>query len=313
MRRAARWLPALLPTLLPTLLAACSRHEAPAPAAPAAAAVTVPVSAAPAPAKAMSVPQPAASLEGQKALVDELMQALFGDRYEAARGNAVIEMDDGEGKGNTGLYAVRAVALTHLDDGRTVLVANASDSNEAGEDLSAHATSGVLNVYLLTRGSGGPWTVLERHERVDALGSHGSIGSVAWAMVGPGRPGFVVSSGGTWQGQTILDASVYDLADGARSLGGYSEHSDNGGACMPETKDCWDVDGAARFVAREGGAPSPYWDIVVDYTGKHYTISETVDDKETEHLKSTIKQTARYRFDGKVYKLVAGSDPVQGI
>lgn len=308
MRRAARWLPPLLPVLLPAVLAACSRHEAPAPAVQAA----VPVAAAPAPVKAMSVPQPAASLEGQKALVDELMQAVFGDRYQAERGNAVIEMDDGEGKGNTKLYAVTAVAVTRLDDGRTVLVANASDSNEAGEDLSAHATSGVLNVYLLTRGSGGPWQVLERHERVDELGSHGSIGSVAWAMVGPGRPGFVVSSGGTWQGDTILGGSVYDLADGVRSLGGYSEHSDNSGTCMPETKDCWDVDGAARFVAREGGQPGPYWDIVVDYTGKHYTISETADDKETEHLKSTIKQAARYRFDGKVYKIVAGSDPVQG-
>jgi len=305
MRRAAGWLPVLLPALLPALLAACSRHEA-SPVAQAA------VAAAPAPSsvKAMSVPEPARSLDGQKALADELMQALFGERYQAGRGSAVIEMDDGQG--HTGLYAVTALAIHDLADGRTVMVANAAESNEAGEDLSAHASSGVLNVYLLKR-DGGAWTVLGRHERVDELGSSGSIGSVSWAMVGPGRPGFIVSSGGTWQGSTILGSSVYDLGDGVRSLGGFSEHSDNGGACMPETEDCWEVDGVARFVAREGGLPGPYWDIQVDYTGRHYTITETADGKEVEHLKSHVKETGRYSFDGKIYKMVAGSDPVPGI
>jgi hypothetical protein len=306
MWRAARPLPALLPALL---LAACSRHEAPAPQA----AVPVVAAAAPAaaPGKAMSVPQPARSLDEQKPLADELMQALFGQRYQAARGSAVIEMADGEG--GTDLYAVTPLAATQLADGRTVVVANAAPSNEAGEDMSSHASSGVLNVYLLKR-DGGAWTVLGRHERVDELGSSGSIGSVSWAMVGPGRPGFIVSSGGTWQGSTILGGSVYDLSDGVRSLGGFSEHSDNGGACTPgETGDCWEVDGAARFVPTEGGQPGRYWDIQVDYTGKHYTLTETPDGKEVEHLKSTIRETGRYRFDGKIYKMVAGTDPVPGI
>lgn len=318
MRRPARCstglLAALLPGLLPAmLLAACARDDAPAPQAAAPVAAAAPASAsasaAMASAKPMSVPEPARSLEQQKPLADALMQALFGERYQAGRGSAVIEMADGEG--HTGLYAVKPLALRHLDDGRTVLVANASESNEAGEDLSAHASSGVLNVYLLKR-DGAAWTVLGRHERVDELGSSGFIGSVSWVLVGPGRPGFIVSSGGTWQGSTLLGGSVYDLSEGVRSLGGFSEHFDNGGACLPgETDDCFEVDGAARFV--DAGQPGPYWDIQVDYTGKHYTLTETADGKEVEHVKSTIREMGRYRFDGKIYKMVAGSDPVPGI
>jgi len=313
MRGSARFLPGLLPALLPALLlAACSRHDAPAPqgAAPVAASAAATAAAAAAPAKTMSIPEPARSVAEQKPLADELMQALFGDGYLAERGSAVIEMDDGEG--HAGWYVVTARAVRALGDGRTVVVANAAESNEAGQDLSGHVSPGVLNVYLLRR-EDAAWTVLERHERVDELGSSGSIGSVAWAMVGPGRPGFIVSAGGTWQGSTILAGNVYDLTGGVHSLGGFSQHSDNGGACVPETPECWEVDGIARFVAREGGQPGPYWDIQVDYTGKRYTVTETPDGKEVEHLKSSLKEMARYRYDGQAYKMVAGTDPVPGI
>jgi hypothetical protein len=308
MRRAAGWLPLLLPLLLTMLLAACSRQATPA--AASSAQPAAPVAAAASPVKPMSVPAAARSLEEQQPLADELMRALFGDGYLPERGIAVIRMVDDAGR--TGPYAVSPVAVTRLADGRTVVVANAADSNEAGEDLSAHASPGVLNVYLLKR-DGGAWTVLERHEHVAELGSSGSIGSVAWAMVGPDRPGFIVSSGGSWQGSTILGGNVYDLSEGVRSLGEFSEHSDNGGACTPETEDCWEVDGAPRFVAREDGQPGPYWDIQVDYTGRHYTVTQTADGKNVEHLKSSIRETGRYRFDGKVYKMVAGTDPVPGI
>jgi len=256
----------------------------------------------------MSTPVPARSMKGQKQLADDLMRAIFGDSYQPARGMAVAEIEGGHE--DSDWYALTLVATTTLPDGRTVAIVNGAPTDEQGSDMTGHVSPGLLNVYLLRR-EGGRWAVVTRSEGLDERGTFGSIGAVSWVQLGPDRPGFLVSGGGTWQGSTVSGSSVYDLADGGRSLGGFGDHSDNAGACVPGMDDCWDVSGAARFV--DGGHPGPYWDIRVDFTGKHYTLIQAGDGRQPEHVKSVVKQSALYRFDGNAYKIVAGVEPLPDI
>ena len=121
--------------------------------------------------------------------------------------------------------------------GGSAIVVNGSPSDENGADNAAHAPPGTLNVYTLRR-TEGVWQVIERHEDVSTMGSSGSIGVVKWIALGAGKPGIVVSSGGTWFGSTITNAEVFDLAPGMRSLGGFAEFSSNEGGCIPETEEC---------------------------------------------------------------------------
>jgi hypothetical protein len=262
----------------------------------------------------MSTPVPAQSMRARKELEDDLMRAIFGDRYRPERRYALVDTRENEDAGDitddTGWNAMTIVAETTLPDGRTVVIVNGAPADEEGHSMVVHVSPGLLNVYFLRR-DGGRWTVLERQERLDELGTVGSIGSVSWAQLAPGRPGFIVSSGGTWQGSTVSGSSVYDLADGVRNLGGFGDHSDNAGDCLPEKPDCWDVSGEAHFV--DNGQQGPYWDIRVDFSGKHYTVTAAPDGKQIEHVKSVVKQSALYRFDGKAYKLIEGSEPLPSI
>jgi hypothetical protein len=104
-------------------------------------------------------------------------------------------------------------------------------------DFAAHAAAGMLNIYTLRR-EGRQWKVLARHENVASMGSFGNFGSLKWVSLGPGKPGFIVSSGGVWQGNMISGAGVFELGKEVRQVGGYSEASSNAGACVPGMEEC---------------------------------------------------------------------------
>lgn len=239
---------------------------------------------------------------------DELMKAIFQNAYRPERGRALSAIKHAEGE--TDKYLIEIVSTIELADKRTVVVANAMPSDDDGNEQFGHGSPGLLNVYFLQRVAG-QWEVLERRENIGAMGSNGYIGSIEWIELAPGKRGFIVSSGGTWQGYTISNVEVYDLADGVHSLGGFKSHSDNTGACTEQINECWEVSGTLRFV--DGDQPSPYRDIFVDFTGKKYTVTEGKDGREIEHPKDSVKETARYRFDGKQYKLISGANPVPDV
>jgi hypothetical protein len=285
-------------------LAACSRNShAPQPqparaAAPAAAATAAAVPPAPAPPQRRSV-----NVEQQRAL----MRAIFADDYDPKADNALAVI---EYEGEDAWFLMSFVDSTELPDGRTVVAVNGLPSNENRTDMSAHASPGMLNVYALRR-EGAGWQVVERHENVATMGSMGNFGMVEWVTLGPGKPGLIVFSGGTWFGSSISEAGIFEIGEEVRALGAYSKGSGNAGACMPETEDCWDVDSRFRFVDNpEGGA---YKDLLVDYEGKHYTVTEDKDGNQVEHLKRRVQQTMRFHFDGKEYTAVSGTSPVPGI
>jgi hypothetical protein len=282
-------------------LAGCSRHEATVAQRPVApksvAAVAAPVHA-----------EPAIEIRNlDKTRATQLMQAIFGDKYHADEGIALAAIEDGE---NAGYWRMTLYAANELPDGRTAVVVNGAPSDENGADNAAHASPGMLNVYTLRR-TDGAWQVIERHQDVSTMGSSGNIGVVKWIMLGPRKSGIIVSSGGTWFGSTIATAEVFDIDHGMRSLGGFDELSSNAGGCMPEKADCWDVEGKIGTVP--SAHAEDYRDIVVNFAGKHFRVTENSAGDPVEHVTRTIRQVARYRFNGKIYVLVAGENPVPAI
>jgi hypothetical protein len=285
-------------------LAGCSHQEAPAiqrpaPAKPAA----VAVAAAPPVRAEAAIEAPALD----KPHAAELMQAIFSDNYRADDGAALVAIENGE---DAGYWRMTLYSARELPDGRTAVVVNGAPSDENGADNAAHASPGMLSVYTLRR-TDGAWQVIERHQDVSTMGSGGNIGVVKWVDLGAGKPGIVVSSGGTWFGSTIAIAGVFDLGHGMRSLGGFAESSTNAGACLPETEDCWDVEGKIATVS--AARAQDYRDIVVDFEGKHFRATADAKGHYAEHPTRTVHQSARYHFNGKEYVLVSGENPVPPI
>lgn len=168
----------------------------------------------------------------------------------------------------------------------------------------------MLNVYTLKR-SADAWQVIDRYQDLALTGSSGDIGAVKWIDLGAGRTGIVVSSGGTWFGNTAADAQVFDLDHGMRGIGGFAESSSNLGACAPGMEDCWDVKGKIGTVA--AARADDYHDIVVDFEDRRFRVTEDAKGNYVPHPMHTVHESARYRFDGKEYVLVAGTNPVPGI
>jgi hypothetical protein len=235
------------------------------------------------------------------------MGAIFGDRYHTDDGTALALIEDGE---DEGYWRMTLNAAKKLPDGHTAVVVNGAPSDENGADIVAHASPGMLSVYTL-RHTDGAWQVVARYQDISTMGSSGNIGMVKWLNLGAGKTGIVVSSGGTWFGSTIADAEIFDLDHGMRSLGGFAELSSNAGSCMPETADCWEVFGKIGTAA--AARAEDYRDIVVDFEGKHFRVTEDATGNYVAYLTRKVRQTARYHFNGKGYVLMSGENPVPPI
>jgi len=282
------------------LLAGCARHEPPvAPVRPAAFPVAAQTAATAADAAA---PQP---LGDQQA--DGIMRALFGDRYDTAGRAAVatVRLDD-----TARNLAMTFISAARLPDGRVAALVNGAMADDNGNETAAHADAGILNVYLL-RPDGAGWQVDERHENVAALGSEGHMGDARWVALGPGKPGFIMSSGGIWQGYSISYADVYELGAAIRHLGNFKEAGSNDGACGPDSGECWDIKSRLRVVPDAGH--DGYRDIVANFSGKRYSITTVKDDEVATHQLAPIRQTVRYRFNGKQYVPMSDTNPVPDI
>ena len=59
----------------------------------------------------------------------------------------------------------------------------------------------------------------------------------------------------------------------------------------------------------------PYRDLVLDFTGRRYTVTANGDEEgqdKVEHLQAQLRESARYRFNGEGFVLVSGSTPLPG-
>lgn len=284
-------------------LAACSKTVQPesrAAAVPVAPPSTV---AAAAPQEQGSAPEQPASLSKERK--HALMRAIFDDAYDPAKERA-SESFEGEGGTFTAYFTFEAANT--LPDGRTAVIVNSVSLGDEDGQFASHGTPGTLNVYLLRHEAGG-WVLTDEYVEVASMGSNGALGSVTWLLLGPGKPGFVISSGGMWQGYSVTGSDVFALDEnGVHALGGFRDASSNEGACTAESDECWDIDSRLRLsdVHQKDG----YRDLVVDFKGRYYTVTEDKNDKEVQHPTRTIRQTARYSFNGKEYVLVSGTNPV---
>lgn len=245
---------------------------------------------------------------------DELMRAVFGERFDAKQRVAVSTLKDAA---QSERYAINAVSHYGLPSGDMLLVANADQADESGEAMGTHAASGLLNVYVL-RKENGRWRLIKRHEAIDELGSSGNIGTAQWVSLGKGRTGLAMLHGGTWQGATITLLSLYDVTAGdvlALTNEPIHIHSDSG-PCSGQ-KECWDITGNWKFVPASGtgtnkasNANNDFDDLVIEFSGQRQVTPPGEGQKATT---DSVRGKARYRFDGMQFKLIEGRNLVPGL
>lgn len=245
-----------------------------------------------------------------------LMLAVFAKQFRPGTYDALAELPDPENRQHMSTYVVTALTSSALPNGDTVLVANAALADEKGNAEITHAAGGLLCIYFL-RSVDGTWQVQRKAENVTTLGSYGAIGSVKWTSLGVNRPGMVILNNGSGQGVSVTFMSIFDLtASDIHDLAADSiklQFSNEAG-CAPERDVCWNISGAWDF--ETGDDPSAYADLVIHFTGKKTTIvdpSQALADKSPAAVTTEIDQTARYVFDGRIYRLAIGSNPIPEI
>jgi hypothetical protein len=270
------------------ILAACGRNEIP---------------------PAVAKPVPASAVDGTKKPVARTarMMELLRAAYDAEGGDdyLLVELPDVEQRDVTSSYRLEPVAMHELPDGRLALVANAQLADEHGEAMSAHATPGLLNVYVMHREAGG-WEIDSRQENIASLGSFGRFGKIEWVSLGGGKPGFIVLHGGTWQGATISYLSVFDLTERAmhdltQGLPLFSTDESN----CDEARSCTSVEGTWTFEKREGAG---YDDLVLGFAGWAEDAAPSAT-----RVRKKLSGLARYKFDGQHYVLIEGENIVPEI
>lgn len=239
------------------------------------------------------------------------MMELLHAAYDAEGGDdyLVVDLPDSEQREVQGSYRLEPVAMRELPDGRVALVANAQPADDHGEAMSAHATPGLLNVYVMRKDASG-WKAEKREENIAALGSFGQFGKVEWISLGQGKPGFTVQHGGTWQGSTITYLSVFDLsAPSMRDLAqGVPVFSSDEGNCDVNPS-CTSVEAKWNFEKREGAG---YDDLVLRFTGHEDSKGEDAP-ASAPRVRKPLSGTARYQYDGQRYVLTEGENIVPEI
>ncbi len=245
-----------------------------------------------------------------------LMIAAFGEQYRSKSNDAIVDLLDPENRENRNSYLVAPVAVKVIKNGEAVLVLNGQNVDDDGNATSAHSEGGLLSVFFFQY-KNGHWMELRRQENIESLGSSGYIGTVEWTMLAPDKPGMVILNGGTWQGYTVSNMSIFDLsAFQLQDLAGemIKIHSDSNGACEPSSNNCWDVSGEWKFDENEH--TKPYGDLLITFTGKKKSPSDkskTNQGKTGKEDDARVHETARYDFDGTGYKLVEGINPVPDV
>jgi hypothetical protein len=224
----------------------------------------------------------------------ELMKAAYQNQYRARTHDALTQMS-GHGE-DPGWYTVTPITRRWLNPQRIVLVTAGAPAQ------ASHAASAALSFFLLER-EGVGWHVVQRNPMVDEVGSFGQLASSEWTWLKPNVPGFVAKGGDTSGGYTIVLASFYDpQANPVVPLAAIRIYSDTEGACADEVQHCWAVEGKWKMMP----SSARYDDIVVDFSG----WDELAPQPGAKRVRKPVSGRARYRFDGKSYRLVEGANLV---
>jgi hypothetical protein len=232
---------------------------------------------------------------GVKADKEVLMRAVFGARY-LKDGQTLAELPTPEDKSKLRRYALAPLASELLASGETVLVAQATWADERDEGEAVLAGP-LINVFVL-RETGGKWTVVRRHHNIVYRGYGPRPGSVLFTALGPQRQALAIASLDLDEGCHAGALHLYDLADNRlRDLANIANE-------MVDTPDCNGI-GMKKAVsvtstwhlAPQKKAGQIYDDLVMVFKTEKFGVAAT-------------KVTARYAYDGKAFKLVAGENPL---
>lgn len=195
------------------------------------------------------------------------------------------------------------LGFKELGPDRAILVTGLTQLDEHGEPDQCHACSGRASVFFFSRNDNQEWLLASVEMDVAQFGSHGGSGSFSFVELGPGRPGFLFDSGGTWQGYTVSLIDIFEIGKDNRIVSRTEEPGIRVLADHPCEKselseDCFSVEGKWKFVP---GPLAGIFDLVIDFTG--YITEE-------DKARRDIHEQARYRLDGQFFLLVEGENPV---
>jgi hypothetical protein len=266
----------------------------------------VPVAVIPPPAAAPVAVTPAASK-------DALMQAVFGKQYRPATKDALTELPMFEDRKKIRLFIVEPLATTVLATGVTVLVAKSSYAEENEEKIEQPDFLNIYSSVYLLREVAGKWTVVKRHPNIAYRGFDERRGSVLFPMLGKDMPGLALASGTNDEGCFSNAIHLFDLRDDPlRDLTGTGIPTGSS-----TTKSCGGTDlkpndetNASWYLAPPK-KPSAYSDIVMTFITE-ITIMSSAEENAKKSVISK-KNSARYAYDGKLYKLVTGDSPIDDL
>ena len=124
-------------------------------------------------------------------------------------------------------------------------------------------------------------------------------------MLGPTTPGLLVLHCNTGQGYSVTQLAIFDLtAPQTADLSGEPIliHLDNDGMCDRQRHNCCDVSANWQFVSTDKN--KSHGDLILTFSG----FKPASEKNPTRTIE--VKQTARYTFDGKSYRLIQGNNPV---
>lgn len=264
---------------------------------------------------AVATPTPAAPSVAltSAATKEALMQAVFGKQYRPAAKNALAELPMFEDRKKLRLFVVEPLATTVLASGAAVLVAKSTYAEENEEKIEQPDFFNIYTSIYLLREVAGKWTVEKRHPNIAYRGFDERPGSVLFPMLGKDMTGLALASGSNDEGCFSNSIHLFDLRDdplrdltGAGISTGSSTTKSCGGTDLKPNEET-----NATWYLAPPKKPSAYSDIVMTF------ITETtIMSSEEENAKKSIirkKDSARYAYDGKLYKLVTGDSPIDDL
>lgn len=270
----------------------------------------------------------AATLDTRQTLELDVMRAVFGNAVRLVSGQAQALADLPEQGQPKSLVTMKVIPLgvKILANGQAALVTAAipRDSEEFPGERPV-GLAATISAYLLDKVDGG-WKVVQRHEAIADVGSHGETGDLAWFELGPGRTGFAIEGDTGNRGQMVRTLTLFDL--GAKNMARLPAHSilihnDNDGDCEDERPRCWSVNGTWRIVPQQGAAPA---ELEVAFQG---ILEQRADDAQPKAKpegepadyaddiaprdKRQVKATARYALHEKGLRLLSGENMAESV
>lgn len=239
------------------------------------------------------------------------MAAVFGSSYRKQAGYArwePVQLPAAQQHGSRfsnwldGRALAQPLGVLQLDAQHAILITQSAQADEHWQAQDCHACTALLSAFWFELRNGRWQHRLSQHA-ISETGNMGNAGELQFVTLGPQRPGFVISGGGTWQGYTLGWLELFAIApDGIHQLtpdSGIRTYSDNMGNCTDAKQaGCYSVSASWKLLPRQ--PQGDFFDLQLQFSG-----SETDTDGNTR----AVNQRAVYRLQRGEFRLWSGSNP----